>query len=262
MTIALGFCAQNTIVLAADTEVTIEDEMKSGEGKIRWFIDTQDDKTIGTLAVTGAGDVFFLEFAAWELFKIFKESRGASTDELEALFRTRMRKIYQEEALRKREAEIELIIAAQRMGEFDNVGRIWTTNKSTMTEVRGHVCVGIGSMQGDILLKRLRRPCDTLIGKLLAAYVIFQIKQLVPGCGGETDVFCLDGGLPVFGFPHNRVRGLESIFRKYSKLEANLVHNLIGSPYDFADTERIHSELEHLRTELKGLLDSGIRPVK
>jgi hypothetical protein len=66
MTIAIGTMYQQTMILAADSEVTIPDYMKGDKGKIHWTVSGTD-----MLAVTGAGEVAYLDAAFGEVMSLF-----------------------------------------------------------------------------------------------------------------------------------------------------------------------------------------------
>lgn len=93
--IALGILTSDSILLAADTEITAGLGMKTEGGKIYWTPPV-DDPTKGILAVTGAGEVGYIEAAYCELKNLFHSYPGDSILQLEPRFKKLLREFYRD----------------------------------------------------------------------------------------------------------------------------------------------------------------------
>jgi hypothetical protein len=261
MTIALGILMKETLVLAADTEITAGDAKTEG-GKIYWAADASvSNKNTGILAVTGAGDVAHLETAYCDLKELFLKHRSDSVEELGIRFRKLIKQFHKDYVVPYAYApdrpDIWLIVAVRRNSRF----RMWTSNKSTLRPViRNYAAVGIGQMQAQELFNLLNKRMDHDTAKALAIYAVYRIKQVVQGVGKSTHIFSLGKeGIP-YGMSEFQIEELEKMFRFYNGLEAQLVHWALGSNYPFAEASRVQKLIDHARVEIKKLLHDN-RPI-
>ena len=235
MTIALGILGGTlgNMVLAADTEITA-DPIK-GEGfKIPFWFEGKDHHVTGGLAITGAGDSGYLEAISSKLYSEFASDRMASMDQLEGNFQRcleHFHKVHIFPYLRlpaNERPEISLIIAAQR----DGSSRMWKTEKNALLRVHNFAATGIGMVQAESLLKTFYLPENSVeIDQLIAAYVIFQIKNSVGYTGQDTDVIAFGGSGPTMELDREVVRAYEEVFRHFPRIQGRLLHSVLGSVY-------------------------------
>jgi hypothetical protein len=231
MTIAIGFhVGDDEMLLAADRQVT-QGDAKIGSGKIALWLDPDPGGiNRGLLAITGAGDVHYLAALADELREPFTRPSPLTMDELEGEFSDILMQFWEKEVIplgRFRQEDMpdaELIIAAWR--ESDK--RMWVTQNSCLVPTRKPVAVGCGSALADSFFKAGYYPltADTIHAQVIAAYVIFRVKQSVDGCGQDTDLEILSPGHAA-AFGHAGVRELEEIFRRYGRIQARQFHQWI-----------------------------------
>lgn len=248
------------MILAADTELSTQ-ESKTSSPKILWKQDLPVAGREGSVfGITGAGDAFYLEAIYQEMGKIFLQDESKLTiEELEVQLRRRLRRFYSSHVIPFSSyidrPDFSLIIAAERGGHR----RIWVSNKSALRQVESSVAIGIGEMQARLLLNSLDFPVDSKTAQLLAAYLIFQVKQTIPGCGMQTDVICLSHA-NADGLHRHQVRELEEVFRKYSLVEGIMLHRTLGSAYDFAEPRRISKSLAQMNREIGKIVSPQSAP--
>jgi hypothetical protein len=261
MTIALGILVNDAMILAADTEITVEGVMKSGEGKIRWVRVTypaESERKWDAFAITGAGPTGYLDAVQQEALQLFNGHPDASIDELEDLFRKLIKKFYKDHITPFSSYGLDrpdfwLILAAERGTASGTVRRMWVSNLNTLRRVNRHAAVGIGEAQGMVILNRLALQHDADIGQLVAAYTIFDVKERIPGCGKDTDIICFRNG-KIEGLHRVQLRQLEEVFRQQTVVDAMIVHRILGSKHSFAEADRIDQMIEDLREKVRDII--------
>lgn len=225
------------MVLAADTELSTF-ESKTNVPKIMW---TKNLPIAGNapdaFGITGSGPVAYLEAIYQEMQKTFNDNRTIGMDLLEASFRTRLDGFYKAHVIPfssyPDRPDFWVIIAAER----NNQRRMWVSERNVLRAVSGYTAVGAGEMQARALLNNIDLPMDAQTAQTLAAYLIFRVKRLVPGCGMETDVICIRNH-DIDGLHRVQVRKLEEVFQQYEVLEAAQLHQVLGSNFEFAGSDR------------------------
>jgi hypothetical protein len=247
MTIALGLIGTDGMIVAADTEVGTETE-KLEQGKVFWMVRPhRHGRGLGSICITGAGDLAYLRALQSDIGKLFLESKTESMDDLGRYIAALLKTFYKEHIVSlsphpSERPDVSLIIAA-RQGIF---WRMWVTSRNRLSTVEGGVAVGLGGTYADLLLGRLSLPHQMETGALIAAFIVYLVKDRIPWCGKSTTVFCIGEDLqkPLILTPA-KCRRLEDIFREYLNLEARIVHRVFGA--DFADPERLSRDIEILR---------------
>jgi hypothetical protein len=249
MTIALGILSGDTQIIAADTQMSTDQE-KFSQGKISWaWSAPQGDVPAGAIAITGSGDEFLLRALQKELGQLFVETRTEPMQKFRAALGTALKSFYREYIAItpdvNQRPEVELIIAARR-GESKGT---WITKHNKTAEVESCGAVGIGAAYAQGLLSELTLPMEAETAALLAAYVVFLVKKRNLWVGMDTTVVILDGRLPPlpFGLDERRCRRLEEIFRQCSSVESRALHRMLGSSHDFCDAGRLAKDLEIMR---------------
>jgi hypothetical protein len=97
VTIALGILAHDSVVIAADTQMTYPDYLKTGQGKIAWLRKTAPSGQLGGLAITGAGSGAYLQHLQREFISRFSNNADLPTvDDLRQDLKTRMHEFYRD----------------------------------------------------------------------------------------------------------------------------------------------------------------------
>jgi hypothetical protein len=249
MTIALGILCLDGFVIAADSEYSDANYMAFSQTKIMtcWASNGEGD----ALIVTGAGDASYMEAAFSDLDKFFADNPGLEIQAIEDNLRRYIRTFYKTHVLPfaaygNQRPDIWLIIGA-RVG---SVFRLWTTshNKLTRCQIVPYTCVGTGSTYARSILGRVFNSTNVEIAKLLAAYVIYLVKERIPECGKETHIQGIKIGSPYpLGFTNRQTRALEVLFGDYGRLEAMLLHGVLGNDQDFADLTQLQKSFEILK---------------
>lgn len=256
-TVALGFCVQDGMVIAADRQVTAGDA-KSNTGKIDvWLDPNPEGMNRGTLAVTGAGDFGYLKALSQLLREPFTRPEPLSFPALKEEFERITRRFYRQHVIpfkRYREndgPDVELILAAER----NNERCMWYTANSVVLETRRPISVGSGSTLAEVLFQQGYFPApmaDLLTSQILAAFVIFRAKLTIEGCGQDTDIHVF-GNVPSLW--HRVIRELEEIFRRSAAIDAMRFHQLLGSfklVGSVSEQEKaLKVDLDYLLTELE-----------
>lgn len=252
MTIALGVLSAGGIVLAADTEISLEPFKGDGKKIPFWFDVDANDVSRGGLAITGAGDTDYLEILAAELYSVFSLHPEALMDDLEGLFRIQLKRFYREHVLPfAPHPEMWLIIAAKRDGEC----RLWKTSRNSIKRVGTFAVAGLGQLQALRLLGLLSLPSTSIVAaQIVAAYVAFQVKQSTGYTGEDTDliVFGEEQHGPDMGLDRECVRALEESFRRYARLDAYLFNSVVGN--GFFPQNRIDEETVKVRQQFEQTL--------
>jgi hypothetical protein len=260
MTIALGILASNGVVLASDSEMST-DQM-SGEGwKVSARYSLNGESPLRGVLITGAGNAAYLDGIGSDIRTYFVEGKPATLDVFENWLQEYIASFYERHVLPFEHYEAErpdvwLIVSAQDIDE----SRMWTTSYNRVNRCTiGHASVGIGQMYADSLMDRLYRfPIDLDVAQVLAAYVIYLVKERIPYCGKRTQLI----GLKHHGMPSRfsvkQLREMEALFEDYGRLESYSLHRIFGSNYQFAEQENVIRSLDILRKAFQDTLSSPI----
>jgi hypothetical protein len=262
VTIGLGMLSHDGVVIAADRQLGMTEFLKMGRGKIAFANSGPfpgDPGELSSFAVTGAGNVHYLE----HLQRHFLNQHGA-IHEFKDLVERDIQAFYRDHVLPfsvyppNERPDVWLILAAVRNGKK----LLLYTEKNVVTESFDCCAVGAGAMYANILLQRLFRRLHGTSAMLLAAYVIFQTKECIDGCGNETDIICLQAdGVHYFGA--EQMERIEDLFRAYAKVETDLVHCIFSGKNEPAlDTiGTVANDIHRLRESVLAELQS-IKPTK
>jgi len=143
----------------------------------------------------------------------------------------------------------------------DTANRLFVTHKTTVRRVAPYEAVGAGAMFAKMLLKRLWPDewFDRRTAAILAAYVMYHVKESVPYCGKLTDICVLNNGKRRF-MPWQTIRELEGMFMRYGKLErAGMLAAIASDAPRHANTVKGVTELfEAFRSELAAKVPAGL----
>jgi hypothetical protein len=247
VTIAAGFRFHGGLALCADTQETVA-QAKTWTPKLRlepqgsWGGDKPDDLM---LAITGAGDGPFIDKLTeriWE--KIFSSQTlsGACYAAELAIKETykEFGEIFQPGYL----PNADLVFGVKILGN----SRLFVANGPIVTEKSKFGIVGAGYYMADFLLGKLHH--NMLSGTqavLLAAYVLFECKEHVDGCGGDSHVAILSdqGRSDLIDLWH-----VNALTEKLNAVDISL-SSLLLTTLDCSLPEEEHKRaLEILRTHL------------
>ncbi len=229
MTIALGIIADDGVVIAADRQETDGDQKKDNRK-----IDSLWAIPVGALVVAGAGDGPYIDSMTTRLQYCFGEEASDPSIDVEEMtmkFRASHSAFYSEAVLPfagyqpYERPDYELLfgcsIGARHL--------LWYSHKLTLNQAQGFRAVGVGASTAESLLKKfyvLRLPLKIVIS--LAAFVVYQVKNSVEGCGFETDILFTKVGIPPCHVSPLAVKQMEEAFAKYRLLERDELYKCIG----------------------------------
>jgi 20S proteasome alpha/beta subunit len=132
---------------------------------------------------------------------------------------------------------------------------IFYTSKLAFNEAQHYEAVGIGASIANAWLSKLYELTPVVYTARLAAYVIYQVKNSVGGCGMGTDILILRPNRIFERISPEAIRKWEDIFRQYRALERNIFHYCAGVEVDdprklirtSLAKEDIRSQLDELR---------------
>jgi hypothetical protein len=231
VTIVAGFKCYEGMVLCADTQETVNNLSKRNIPKLIFHPVDEWGKTKAlnsdelAVAFCGAADngpfVDKLVENAWEDAQI-----GTNLDEVCTIIQTSIERTY------KKYGQIfqigfcpsaDLIYGVKLLG----ASKLFSATGPIVVEQQKHYSGGAGYYMADFLAARMYdkhislRQCV-----ILAAYTLFQAKEHVDGCGGESHIAVIR---------NNGVSGrvnsvnIESLNRMLSKSDSTLGHLLLGS---------------------------------
>lgn len=243
MTIALGILASGGLVVAADTEES-DGYLKTLESKIR--VSTQTDLTgsVGrgaaargvptkarqsaASAIAGAGRAGYIDALTPVMWgPCLANSMGSDETFISEVGRP-LGEFYREHIIPfgsyapLERPEVELLLAVtHRDAAPQDQHRVFVTDLTTVRRRSRFAAIGVGGMFAQMLLKRLYPVTVLDIGAAtaLAAYVAFQVKESVPGCGKFTEIVVLSKGTRAY-VPWIEVREMETVFLQHAGLEA------------------------------------------
>lgn len=224
MTIAIGLVAADGIVIAADTQETIQGTVKTSATKI-----VVAPNPSGVIAITGAGTAGHLDALAQD---ISDRARIATARSMEREIRATFKKFYDAHITplyrfqaRFPDPDISVIIGIDQ----GKRGRVILANEQTaIRRCDRYVSVGVGGLIADIVLARAFIPDLPLKrAALLAAYAIYCVKESVEGCGKNTEVCFLRDG-ECWSFWRWDQTELDRLFGQYTDTETVLLHHVLG----------------------------------
>lgn len=250
MTIVLGIIATDGIVLAADREEQHPGFMKVSQSKMR--VHQVAGKRSGTCLIAGAGNsathIDAQMEAVLEAFTAHPDAIGA---ELQECLSAAVGKFHRDHIIplsqdRSQRPMIEMLIACER----EPTSLLLETCETVTVTRRPYAAVGIGAFAARALLGRLHRRMDTFSTALLAAYVTYQVKETIEGCGKQTDISYIRGNECHSMIPRNLAE-LELAFDDYALTEKRVAEYLFSK--EKPDEKRLMDMLAEDRSAFQGL---------
>jgi 20S proteasome alpha/beta subunit len=246
MTIALGILASDGIVIAADSEISAGEYMSVEGQKVTAMthFTNEPDQPHGNIVMAGSGDAGYLEAIYPEVTRLFKDAL-----DLDAFYEELQKYIlefYDDHVIpfSGERPHFSLIVGTKRGDDM----RLWTTLRNRVIPCRGHfTAIGSGEMYATGILQRICGSQCADVSKLLAAYVIYQVKDRIPGCGKDTHVVSIKlNKLIPSGFGPRACAALERLFMDYGQIEAAIIHKVFGST-ELGDWQGLPNDLETLK---------------
>jgi hypothetical protein len=259
VTIAIGLLATDGIVIAADTQTGITDYLKMSYGKIAFGRTLNAGKPAPNFAITGAGNSPYLEaIRQSEMDQYFKRDLDTPIAEVENGIRQRIDDFYSRHvapfASSPGYPDVSLLIAAHS----GNKRAVWYTEKNLLVPCMQYAAVGAGTMYARILLHKLWAEFDLREALLLAAYVIYHVKECVDGCGHDSQVVFLQPTIAGYIHP-DAIRSMEQIFRKQHQLEAHALRFVFSTQENTNTLGAVSKSLRVLRRDVGAILTEAIR---
>jgi hypothetical protein len=268
VTIAIGLLSNVGIVFAADTQLTHDGFMKSDEGKLSLTLCPVYDEQARALSktrslgVTGSGNAqyikemrrrFGVRFATLRTAEEVINPQVALQEELSKMHADHI--VPFDRYAPNERPEIFMILGAQ----IGPKKQIWSTEKNLLVPEDNYAAVGIGASYAKILLSRFYPPAppNLALATLIAAYVIFNVKETIDGCGKGTSIFSTTESLPSL-LGGREIRALEEVFRKYARLEYDFLITAFGNLDDGAAYSG--EQLALVRSELAKFLKKAKLP--
>lgn len=231
MTIAIGLLARDGIVVAADSQVTIGSG-KVSQGKMRAGFNTDGDANTGSCVIASAGLVGYTDSCAGLLTRTFSADKGRGGAKLKEAFEANLKKFNRDHVLpfAKYPAEdrpyVEFIIATERNHQL----ALWHTTHTVVSDGAPYAAIGCATQHALAILKNLYRlpMLDLWQSVLLAAYVLFQVKESDIYCGGHTDIYYIRNDR--FGVINRRLTDrVDAALSEYGAvIEANTFRAVVG----------------------------------
>ena len=261
MTIALGMLTTDGIIVAADTQVGIENYLKNSRGKIAGCSATTIHGDFN-FSITGAGSAADLSALQIRLVEWFHEeiSKNGDGKSIETALQSKIKEFHTEHVLpfegMSSCPDFWLILALC----FGERKFLWYTEKNLLVPALQTATVGAGSLYAQILINKLYQEVDSETGALLAAYIIHQVKAHIDSCGHDTDIFIIRSSTTRFT-DRMKLRRLGDVFDGYSEVESKAFHQVIGSVVsDHLDGASILKELDLTKKRIQDIFNRAKPP--
>lgn len=230
LTIATGFRCSDGVLLCADTEHTLGDQLKFSSSKISVI----DAKGL-MVAIAGAGDAAFIRMA-------FEKAvdRVLACDEIESI-----KGAIEETILDIHDKHIRLYPGEQKP-YFDLLVAAWTEKERRATLLRTsstaivdgglYECIGMETGLAHYLIDKLYRAgISTKYAAFLAVNVLQQTKKYTPYCGGASHIMILDNDGHLAMETTGDVVDREQYFHDYDSVTRDILFEC--ADLDLADDE-------------------------
>lgn len=242
MTIIAGFKCEGGIVVCADTQETMSlgnvSISKRNVPKLRFEENLGVVRAISGLphiafAACGAGYGPFIDKIVDEVWKMvkeaisFEEACGSAEAKIKSVYEE-YGQIYQVGSL----PEVELIYGIKAEGQ----SRLFQASGPIVNEKNGYAAAGCGTYMADYLASSMYRNTLTVRQcAILAAYILFQAKEHVDGCGGESHIAVLRDQESCGRVDANRIEAISTLL---STLQNHHIGNILLSSADLSLTSQ------------------------
>jgi len=271
MTIALGILATDALVVAADTEES-DGYLKSLQSKIRVSTQMELTGSIGNgpgtgvpsraqqsaaSAIVGAGTAGYVDAVRDRLWQPCLDNSKRDDPEFIRSIELPLSAFYRDHVIpfgsfrSADRPEFELLLAASHKDAApQNIHRVFVTDNTTVRRCSRYAAIGSGGVFARMLLKRLypESALDMPSAAILAAYVTFQVKESIPGCGKFTEIVVLKRGDRLY-LPWRLLRDMETVFLEHARLEGAAVACALAatSSAETAALKQLHKVFQNFR---------------
>jgi 20S proteasome alpha/beta subunit len=215
VTIAGGMVCADGVILCADTEWTAS-TLKIQRQK-HWRIETRDGSL--RLAVAGAGVEDLVEFALQRLQAQITENQSLTIKDVYDGLQSVLNYVYREHVYpipRWEDNDFGLLLAVY--SAQDNRPVLFKTANTTILSVDSYVYLGVGREFASYLTQKMFMNGMPLeVATYLASYVLWETKQHVQTCGGDSIIYRLknDGTMQYLGY--GEIRDYETHFDDFDR---------------------------------------------
>jgi len=255
VTIVAGVRSLSGIVLCADTQETVSQLSKRHVPKLRFEPTISGINLVNkpehlAAAFCGAGDGPWIDKLVDECWKHAKgaTSLGDACSKIE-------------DAIKNLYAEFgaifqpgfcptaELIYGVKMHGN----SRLFSASGPIVTEQEQYASAGCGYYMADFLKTRMHHNFLTIYQcTILAAYILFQAKEHVDGCGGDSHIAVLRNRATSGRVPWRKIQAITDLLKESD----GLTGLMILKAADFSiETEELKKELESLLSTMQFLRD-------
>jgi 20S proteasome alpha/beta subunit len=186
MTIAAGFVCQDGIVLGADTEMTLSRGGKTYERKI-----FEINANHGCY-LTYSGDAYFVK----ELVGITQnETRHHPAHECLERVKQQYQSMLTGEETKEQDQRswAELLVTIRTHGQSGYKAFLYHLHGNRMFPVEHYAALGVGDEFGQAMFAPIYRNDTRMMWNALALIeALRKVKRSVGGCGGDTDILCVN----------------------------------------------------------------------
>jgi hypothetical protein len=192
VTIIAGFSCPEGVVVCADTQETVEGISKKHVTKVKVepsFMKLHELVTGSNLAVVfaGSGEGPFTDMLTRKVWDAAKDASASTLTEVCEEMEDEIKEVYREykDIFPRGECpDVELIYGLKMNGE----SRLFYARGPVVNQVDKYCSGGIGYYMADFLASRMPNTPTLHQAVILAAYILFQAKEHVDGCGGESHI--------------------------------------------------------------------------
>jgi 20S proteasome alpha/beta subunit len=251
MTIAAAFACQDGVILGADTEVTL-----AGRGKVYEKKILEINENHGCY-LTYCGDTYFVK----DLVRRIQETASSCSAEgcLEAVVGG-YRSALSDESRKAADQQswAELIISVRRHTRVGYKSQLFHLHGERVIPIGRYAAIGIGDEFAQAMFAPSYRDAAKMVnGSLALIEALRKVKESVTGCGGETNILCIND------HPFNSGTMLGSEFvRQVEEDHKFLEESLRPLYWSFPASEgfeQVDKEIESAVTRLKNRKESAGR---
>jgi len=225
VTIALGILTHDAVVIAADTQIGA-DYLKTGHGKISWGR-VSSGAGQGAMAITGSGTTAYLDHIQKDFVSLFAPNKPVmNADDFHQHASEYLVAFYSDHVIPFSSYGSERPSVDILIGYSDgNKSMLLASEHNVLTQYGSYHAIGAGAMDARILFNRIflsMWPLSMRSAMLLAAYVVFNVKECVDGCGKDTDIVVITRD-QVIVVGRDKINAMELVFRSCLTVEANML---------------------------------------
>lgn len=250
---------QNALVMCADNEEIIPEALRTRGEKIH-ILPMSSMGDSWRMILAGAGDVDWTHMAKDLIAEKIAASAGNDSDIIKSI-RASISEIWRDYARYSQSSvSMRLLIGSYSM---DHGSRFTVVTDQAVREGRGIEAMGIGDATFRALADRyLSRYLDAQTAQIFCVYAMQQIKQTIPGVGGNTRIVTLYADGRTEYEKSFKIARLQEFFTKIHQDIQGVINPIwIGNPVTFKSTlsdfsRGLIEEIEKLQEDLEQIENS------